>query len=105
MLYHHQQEEESVPSVFSRLPSVEITSEDTEAELEDTAEVRVHMYTALYTKPVIAGDLPGLLAHRLPLPPASPPGGAPVSRDHRVCLPQGRALKTEAVEVRLKLYD
>ena len=54
MLYHHQQEEEdddppfpgqedqplSVPSVISRLkPSVGIISENTEAELDDTAEV------------------------------------------------------------------
>ena len=47
MLYHHHEEKEeeedrplSVPSVFSRLPSVEIISEDTEAKLEGTeAEV------------------------------------------------------------------
>ena len=39
MLYHHHEEEvhtKSIPSVFSRLPSVEILSDDTEAELDDT---------------------------------------------------------------------
>ena len=39
MLYHHKQEQEDVPSVSSRLPSVGIISEGTEAELEDTPEV------------------------------------------------------------------
>ena len=45
MLYHHHQKEEKVdrplsdPTVLSRLPSVGIISEGTEASLEDTAEV------------------------------------------------------------------
>ena len=96
MLYHHHEEEAGpgqtfIPEVYSRLPSVGILSEDTEAEVGEGGEVN-------------SRDSWNLAS---PLPPHLEvsdddndnddddellPGGAALRRDHRVRLPQGGAL-------------